>query len=58
MIFTIDGKMQPKINKPLKITQEYVNVNIYKLIKKNNLLLIYNNYIIFLIINIDYLCFI
>jgi len=34
MIFTIDGKMQPKINKPLKITQEYVNVNIYKLIKK------------------------
>ena len=27
-------KMQQKINKPLKITQEYVDVNIYKLLKK------------------------
>ena len=26
--------MQPKIDKPLKITQEYVDVNIYKLLKK------------------------
>ena len=26
--------MQTKIDKPLKITQEYVDVNIYKLLKK------------------------
>ena len=27
-------KILPKIDKPLKITQEYVDVNIYKLLKK------------------------